>query len=474
MGLMNRLARLVKPDKVVIPSLPLDNQFVLIGGGVTPVQMSAYMRQADTGDIYNLICQANEFRQKDCHLQAVLATREAALAGLGYSLRPFKAPSENKPSEASDEVSDFVQSALDNCKGRVLKSGVDTKGFNDYIAHLSGGCFYGFAVAEHDWTVDGRMIVPAGFMLTNHRRFEYSSSDGALQWYDESRMKRGVRLQIKYPAKFSQHQPRITGDVSVREGLMYVLLWAALFRNWDIGDWLKLAELSWKPWRIGKYKGSASFEDIQGLITALQNLTSNGIATHSDRVEIGIEWPQRGRGARPEHAVLAEFIGSEMSKAVLGQTLTTETGERGARSLGEIHDRVRKDIMENDARQVASTIERDLIVPLVRLNFGDKAPIPSFEFITEDTPDFGAFMRGLESGVRAGVHIPQAWARDKSGVRHPEPGEEILQGQSVIPPEVEGDDPIMPGTVGSESEDEQDDENESGEAQNENSGDNDE
>ena len=111
---------------------------------------------------------------------------------------------------------------------------------------------------------------------------------------------------------------------------LHVLLWAALFRNWDIGDWLKLAELSWKPWRIGSYKGSASTEDIQGLINALESLTSNGVATHSDRVEIGVEWPQRGRGGKPEHEALASFIGMEMSKAVLGQTLTTEQGERGA------------------------------------------------------------------------------------------------------------------------------------------------
>jgi len=45
-------------------------------------------------------------------------------------------------------------------------------------------------------------------------------------------------------------------------------------------------------------------------------------------------------GAKGVHKLLADFMGAEMAKAVLGQTLTVEAGQRGARSLGEVHDRV--------------------------------------------------------------------------------------------------------------------------------------
>jgi phage gp29-like protein len=418
MGIINRIARkLVKPDVQVIVTQPIDQQTTLVGGGVGPGKLSNIFNMADVGDIRELMNLGNEARQKDCHLQSTLFTRECVLSGLDYSI------------EGEDEaITDFCTQVIRDAIGM----GGRSKGFVDNISHLSSGIFYSFGVSEVDWQKDGRWIVPAGFYLTNHRRFEYNKDDGELDWRDEG-MYNGVRLHERYPGKFIQHQPRVTGDIPCREGLIRVLLWAYMFRNWGIGDFMKLAEMTWKPWRFGVFKGGASTEDIEHLENVLRNLTSTGIATHSDRVDVKVEWPERGRGAKPEHLSLAEFLGMEMSKAVLGQTLTTEQGERGARSLGEVHDRVRKDIMENDAAQLSATLNRDLLQPLVRMNFGESAEVPRFVFITEESPDMGSFMRGIESGSRAGLAIPQRWARDKAGIRHPEKGEEICEGQTGEP-----------------------------------------
>src|SRR5262249_54993934 len=161
-----------------------------------------------------------------------------------------------------------------------------------------------------------------------------------------------------------QHQPRITGDVPCREGLVRVLMWAALFRNWDIRDWLALGELAWKPWRTGGYTRGASEEDIDALIAILDAMSSSGVAVYpKDTAEVKIEWPKNPPAGGGTHKELADFLGAEMSKAVLGQTLTTEQGSKGSQALGRVHDQVRKDIREADARSVAATIRRDLIAP---------------------------------------------------------------------------------------------------------------
>jgi phage gp29-like protein len=413
MGLITRLSKLVKPDTQVILSQPIDQQQELVGGGVGPARLSSVFNTADTGDIRDLMSLGNEARQKDGHLQATLFTRECVLAGLDWTLT------------GEGAVQEFCKEAIINAIGL----GGRSKGFIQCLSHLSSGVYYSFGVSEIDWQKDGHFLVPGGFFLTNHRRFEYNKNDGELDWRDPG-MKAGVRLQDRYPGKFIQHQPRVTGDIPCREGLIRVLLWAYMFRNWGIGDFMKLAEMTWKPWRFGVYKGGASTEDITNLENVMRRLTSSGIATHSDRVDIKVEWPERGRGAKPEHLSLAEFLGSEMSKAVLGQTLTTEQGERGARSLGEVHDRVRKDIMENDAKQLSATLTRDLVAPLVRMNFGDSVEVPKFEFTTEEAPDMGSFMRGIESGARAGLKMPQQWVREKAGIRHPIEGEDVCEGQT--------------------------------------------
>ena len=57
-----------------------------------------------------------------------------------------------------------------------------------------------------------------------------------------------------------------------------------------------------------------------------------------------------------------------MSKVVLGQTMTDENG--GSLAQAMVHNQIRIDILQDDARQLANTINRDLIAPFVALNFG--------------------------------------------------------------------------------------------------------
>ncbi len=419
---VGRPRSVVRRSPIIRPQ-PIYNQFTRIGGSLTPTQVSLIIQEADTGNIYRLVDLANEARQKDCHLQALLGTRETALIGLRWAVDPVSTE------KADIEVADFVKAALKAATGR----GQESRSFVDLIGHLSGAVFYGYSSSEIEWQKSGSQLTIAGFRNVSHRRFEYRQEDGKLVWRDQnSGLGSGIDLQSTYPDLFIQHQPRITGDVMAREGLVRVLMWAALFRNWAIADWLRLAELAWKPWRMGKYKPDASDEDISDLYNALEELTSNGVGVFSDRAEIEVEWPQRGRGGKPEHAELAEFVAAEMSKAVLGQTLTIEQGERGARSLGEVHDRVRKDIRELDAISVAGTVMRDIIEPLVRLNFGADVELPPFFFITDDTVDIGALSRAVEGLVRAGVKLKQDWVRDKFGAPDPEPDDDICLGKEVL------------------------------------------
>ena len=279
-----------------------------------------------------------------------------------------------------------------------------------------------------------QMLVPVGFRNHSARRFRFSQATGALGYWDANAPKSLEPLDVhkRWPLKFIQHQPRVNGDIPAREGLGRVLVWASIFRTWSISDWLRLAELAWKPWRMGKYKPDANDEEIDGLIAALDTLTSSGVGVFSDRAEINVEWPERGRGGKPEHEALADWLGAEMSKATLGQTLTVEQGERGARSLGEVHDRVRKDIRELDAISLAVTINRDLVIPMHTMNFGSEGEPPVFLFITDDAIDRGAFGRMLDAMVRAGVKIPQKWARDKAGIPEPQTDDELLMGRAYM------------------------------------------
>ncbi|WP_157920779.1 phage portal protein family protein, partial [Escherichia coli] len=79
-----------------------------------------------------------------------------------------------------------------------------------------------------------------------------------------------------------------------------------------------------------------------------------------------------------------------ISKAILGGTLTTEAGDKGARSLGEVHNEVRREIRDSDLRQLAATLNRDLVYPLYALNTAhaiDIRRLPRICFQTKEPGD---------------------------------------------------------------------------------------
>ncbi|MCW7137487.1 DUF935 family protein [Escherichia coli] len=57
-----------------------------------------------------------------------------------------------------------------------------------------------------------------------------------------------------------------------------------------------------------------------------------------------------------------------ISKAILGGTLTTEAGDKGARSLGEVHNEVRWKSGILIYVSWPRTLNRDLVYPLYALN----------------------------------------------------------------------------------------------------------
>jgi len=432
-----------------LPDLSIWEQFARIGAGLTPFDVQSIVRQADGGDPSRLIDLANEFRQKDAHLQSVLFTRESALSGLDWELvlpgaRRTKDGSRRQRAPRGERERRFVDEVLRGLDAP--REDRDAVGLRELIQHLTGGAFYGHAVAETLFALDSRMrLVPRGFALHSARRFGFEQTRGELflsngrgGWSD---------FRAAFPYRFIVSQPRITGDVQAREGLMRVLVWPAICRNWTVSDWMSLAELAWKPWRIGKILKGATEAEKAALKQTLKDLTRIGSATHTENTEIKLQWPEaKGGAGNSGHGELHMRMAAEISKAVLGQTLTTETSGTGSYSLGQVHDRVRKDILEFDAKHVAAVITRDIVRPLIELNYGPTAPVPTFRFVTEEVADLKTTAEALKTLVAdVKMKIPAAWAHAQLGIPMADDDEEVLgatlndEGEEPEP-EPEGDD----------------------------------
>jgi phage gp29-like protein len=87
---------------------------------------------------------------------------------------------------------------------------------------------------------------------------------------------------------------------------------------------------------------------------------------------------------------LIDLCNREISKAVLGQTLTTEVGKTGSYAAGRVHGEVRQDLVEADGRAIEDVLQRDILGPLVFFNFGEDAVrqlLPKWRIKTEPPED---------------------------------------------------------------------------------------
>lgn len=394
-----------------MPDLSLWLQFQRIGGSITPSQVSTIIREADAGEMWRLMDLANESRQKDGHLQAILAQSEEAIAGLDWQLKlPEGAKAKDK------RAAKFIEAAL---KG--------SDNFRRMLAHQAGAIFYGRAVSETMWTKKDGKLVPGSFVNHAPRRFAYRQDDGELIWRDQTMSRQGVAIQSEFPGKFIVSHPRITGDVPCREGLVRVLVWASLFRNWTLTDWLRTAEMSWKPWRIGTYVKQGDTEDKEALEQALANLTTTGWASIPETVKLAVEWPSGSTSTKAQHAELFNVMAQEMSKAVLGQTETVQSSQSSGYAQAKVHEKVSATLIESRAKAISADITRDLIRPMIEWNFGKGYAIPEFELSTQNPVDLASFSKAVKDLVDAGAEITQAWVRDQIGAPEPKEGEAMLK-----------------------------------------------
>lgn len=406
----------------VMPTLPLSQQIVRIGGNLTPEKVSAILRAADGGFMAPLCDLANEMRQKDCTLQQCLQQRECGLSSLPWELCIPGVPDSSTKGARQKR---FVQEALE--RGGILAT---------LIPHLVGSVYYGYAVSEILWVEQGGKLVPSAFVNHAPRRFRFRMDDGALVWADQGMDIAGVDFVARYPDRFIVAQPRINGDVKAREGLVRLLVWIALFRNWALSDWVRLGEIAWKPWRWAEYTKDATKPDIDQLVEVLSGMVASGVAVLPETAKLHIEYPG-GTGtsaSAPGHGTVFETLGTEMAKAIVGQTLTTSEGKNGTQALGKVHNEVRKDIRDADALFIGQVITKYLIEPMVRLNFGANAPVPEFRFVTEDAKDLVALSQGLAQTVSTGLPVPQTYAYELLGIPAPKDGEEVIEPPQKAPP----------------------------------------
>ena len=379
--------------------------------GLTPRSLAQIFREADEGNVLRQMELFEEMEEKDTHLFSQLQTRKLAVTGLDWEVQPFS------EDESDKQIADFVSGQL---KG--------LENFDEILLDMLDAIGKGISIMEIDWTVEnGRNVI---------RDVEYVHPKKLIWDGTTDEMKICTR---EYPSgtelpanKFVVHRYKAKSGHASRAGILRVVAWMYLFKNYDIKDWVSFCEVFGMPLRLGKYEASASEDDKQQLMEAIVNLGTDaaGIVPSSTRIEF-IESSKTSSIELYEN--FARFCDEQMSKAILGQTLTSDSGG-GSYAQSKTHNEVRHDLTVADSKALAGTIRRDIIRPLVEFNFGPGANVPFFGFDcreVEDQKEAAVVLKTLACNM--GLKIPTSYIYQKFNIPKPEEGEEVLQPQSYAP-----------------------------------------
>jgi phage gp29-like protein len=405
--------------------------------GLTPERLAAILRESEFGDPYLYLELAEEMEEKDLHYLAVLGTRKQALAGLEIAVEP-----------ASRDAGDQRAAAM--VREMVLGGAL---GIESALFDLADAIGKGFAVCEIIWDTAGHEWAPRHLKWRDPRwfMFDWVSGDELLvrtlgraeEGADRTRgaahfsggglapaYRGGAGIQPLTaplaPFKFITHVAKAKAGLPVRGGIARAAGWSYLFKNYVLKDWITFTEVFGQPLRVGKYHPGATEADKETLLRAVANIGTDAAAIIPESMVIEFTEARQGTSAELYRG-FCEYLDAQVSKAVLGQTLTTELGRAGgSRAAAQVHDTVRRDILAADARRMEATLNRDLVRPIVDLNLGPRERYPRLAFEMPADTDVKAFADIVAELADRGLQVAQRAVLERLGLPEPEGGEPVL------------------------------------------------
>jgi phage gp29-like protein len=313
--------------------------------------------------------------EKDPHVSAILQSSKLNVSGMRWDMFAHVEPGEKKATPRNEEIAQFVKHAL-------LKVGY----FPQHMFNLMDALGKGFAVSEIIWDITDEGVMVGKILNRPQRRFQFDAVDRSLKLRDISNPYFGVPLPDK---KFIVHRCSSTWDNPFGDALDQSLYWMWLFKKTAHKYWMQHLQVAASCIPIVKHPASANKELKAEALEIAKMIRNGAFGRMPENFElIWAEASNAGMSADVYHTFI-RMCNDEMSKAVGGQSLTTEASSStgtGTYSQGKVHLATQnaRDIFRADG--LASTINATLVKWLVDFNFAGIEGYPQFKFDLEE-PD---------------------------------------------------------------------------------------
>jgi len=381
--------------------------------GLTPASLHRILTAAEQGDLSAQHDLFRDMEDRDGHILTEMFKRKAALQGLDWTITPLSDASAKEKADA-----EWLSEIVGNLE------------LEDILLDAMDAVGHGFSCQEVTWGKVGKEKLPLKF---EHRpqswfqldiatrsqiRLKDNSADGAELW----------------PMGWILHVHKAKSGYVARGGIHRTLAWPYLFKNYSVRDLAEFLEIYGLPLRLGTYPTGASAREKSTLLQAVMSIghAAAGIVPEG----MAIDFKEAAKGQSDPFEYMIGWCENTQSKIILGQTLSADAKPTGMGSgVSNLHNEVRHDILAADARQVARTLTRHLLWPILAVNRpgADPARCPKFRFDLAESEDLAVYADALPKLAGAGMQIPIAYAHEKLRIPQAKEGEAVM-GAAVKEP----------------------------------------
>ncbi len=326
----------------------------------------------------------------DAHLDAVKNKRFASITSRAWTI---------DGSKGDQKKAKFVEEYLWN---------IDLR---NVISQMLEAIGFGYAVHEIVWnTVQtdlGTLILPTAIKDRKQEWFKFDSdSKLLLQTNDGSRREMPER-------KFLVTRNRPTTANPYGNAVYSRCFWPLAFKKGGLKFWMLFVEKYGMPKAIGKVPPTATEKEQQDFLKMLVGLVRDAVAVIPQTGSVEL-LETRLSGTNP-HSEIVNWADKAMSKAWLGETLTTEqTSSGGTQAMATVHNDVRADLALDDAAMIESSINQ-LIRWIYEINWPNEKEIPWMNIILPEDLQEARLNRDIKL-TQLGVKFNAQYITDIYGI----------------------------------------------------------
>lgn len=391
---------------------------------VTPRRLNQILAQAETGYLGPLYDQYYNIRTNDSRVAGAVESLTLGVAGHDYQIQPA-----SQDDRLAVEAADALRQNMSEIDVQALKR------------QAMDGILDGIALFENIWEPDSRT---GGIRFAEARQISQSRIG-----FERTTSGRDRFGEIYVYNNGAQYKPvgefdfgKITKVVMQDKpgyydltGLMRPVLRWYVIKYFAAKFWSQFTETYGFPVSTITMSEADYQKHGQKAQEFLRSMGRNKYSVLFDTMNYSMHDSQKAATAQIFKELIDE-CNSEMTIAILGQTLTTDAGRNGSRALGQVQEGTLQKRIRFYVQKIDKAINRYIVQPYVAMNYPE-LPVemyPKMVTTIDERVDREAEARAIKTITSLpGVNVPMKWVYETLDMPMPADNEDVITGtQSLL------------------------------------------